>query len=76
MGRKRQTTAPATSTKAIAPSVAEVPWPGARANSPVTVSTAPNPTAGSSHDHPLLPADENTARPTSSETAQINAAEA
>ena len=37
---------------------------------------AANPTPGSSHDHERRPASESSARPTSSETAQISAAEA
>jgi hypothetical protein len=56
--------------------VEEVPWPGALATIPVAVRTAPNPTAGSSHVHSRLPARVRMARPTSSETAQISAAEA
>ena len=37
------------------PIVAVVPWPGSRAKSPVTVRTAPKPTAGSSQDHSSRP---------------------
>jgi hypothetical protein len=37
---------------------------------------APKPTAGSSHDHSRRPESERSARPTSSDAAQINAAEA
>ena len=54
--------------------VADVPWPGARASTPVTVKIAPRPAAGSSHDHLGRPARSSRARPTSSEAAQINAA--
>jgi hypothetical protein len=62
--------------RTISARVEEVPCPGARAITPVAVRTAPNPTAGSSQDHSSLPARERMARPTSSETAQISAAEA
>ena len=53
-----------------------VPCPGARASTPVTVRIAASPTAGSSHDHERRPASDSSARPTSSEAAQISAAEA
>ena len=38
--------------------VADVPWPGARASTPVTVKIAPRPAAGSSHDQPGPPGEE------------------
>ena len=75
-GRAHQTTSAAATTRTATPSVALVPCPGARASTPVTVRTAPKPTAGSSHDQVRRPASESRARPTSSETAQISAAEA
>ncbi len=56
--------------------VALVPCPGARASTPVTLSTAASPTPGSSHDHERRPASDSSARPTSSEAAPISAAEA
>jgi hypothetical protein len=72
-----QSTSAAAMTSATSPSVALVAWPGARARKPVTVSTAPKPTAGASHLRDSSPsARPRTARPTSSEAAQISAAEA
>ena len=56
--------------------VAVVPCPGMRAKKPATVIAAPKPTAGSSHDQESRPARASSARPTSSEAAQISAAEA
>ena len=73
---QRQTTSAATTSSAATPSEALVPWPGARASAPLTVRIAAKPTAGSSHDQRSRPATESTARPTSSEAAQISAAEA
>ena len=59
------------------PSAALVACPGTRASTPVVVITAPKPTAGASQvrDSPP-PARARIARPTSSDAAQISAAEA
>jgi hypothetical protein len=69
------TTAKAKRRSRARPTVAEVPCPGARARTPVTVSTAARPTAGSSHVHERRPETSSRARPTSSEATQIDAAE-
>jgi hypothetical protein len=74
-GRRQRTKAAAT-TRASTPSAALVAWPGARARKPLTVSTAPKPTAGASQAREPAPARARMARPTSSEAAQISAAEA
>jgi hypothetical protein len=58
------------------PSVALVPWPGARARIPDTVRMAPKPTAPSSQHQLRRPASEKVARPTRSEASRIKAAEA
>ncbi len=71
----RRSNSAATTISATRARVAVVPCPGARAKKPVTVSTAPKPTAGSSHDQESRPDSARTARPTSNEAAQINAAE-
>jgi hypothetical protein len=72
-----QSSAAAAITSATSPSAAVVAWPGARASTPVTVSTAPKPTAGASQRRESPPPPRpRIARPTSSEAAQISAAEA
>ena len=55
----------------MTPIVALNPWPGTRARIPATVSSAPKPTAGSSHDQERLPASARIARPINSEATQI-----
>ena len=73
---RRQATAAAATIRTTMPSVAVVPWPGARERIPETVRMAPNPTAGSSQHHSRRPASEKVALPTRSEARQISAADA
>jgi hypothetical protein len=73
---RRHATAAARTIRATMPSVALVPWPGARASRPDTARIAAKPTAPSSQHHSRRPASEKIARPTRSEASRIKAAEA